>query len=493
MRFIDQEQELKRELPKVFGNADYREYAGQLDQIAGLLVRSGIEARFVEVRLAAWEQTGERLGTKARLRYQTMCVQALRVGIARQLTEREYRKFAMRMAESFVLQRFCQVEGLEGVKIPSKSTLERYDKLAPESEIRELVSVLLRMAGGVDHAGLGLDADVGVDVLLADTTCLKANIHFPTDWVLLRDGVRTLMKAVSLIRCHGLKHRMEEPETFLREINRLCIEMTQGRRAADSVKRRKQVLRRMKRLVKVVRNHAQRYVSLLKADWMQTDWTEAQARQVWRRMDGILAQLPEAVRQAHERLIGRRLVPNEEKLLSLYEPDVQVIVRGKAGANVEFGNTLYVGEQQDGLIVDWKLLQEQSRGDAPLLEESLDRIHAEFHRYPSAVGADRGFDRPATRRKLRKHGIMNGICPRSVPVLQDRMQDEGFVDIQRRRAQTEGRIGILKNNFLGPVLRNKGFESREREVAWAVLAHNLWVLARMLRAQEKDRQKKEAA
>ena len=88
---------------------------------------------------------------------------------------------------------------------------------------------------------------------------------------------------------------------------------------------------------------------------------------------------------------------------------------------------------------------------------------------------------------------MNGICPRSVPVLQDRMQDEGFVDIQRRRAQTEGRIGILKNNFLGPVLRNKGFESREREVAWAVLAHNLWVLARMLRAQEKDRQKKEAA
>lgn len=282
---------------------------------------------------------------------------------------------------------------------------------------------------------------------------------------------------------------MDEPETFLREINRLSIEMTQGRRAVDSVKRRKQVLRKMKRLVKVVRHHGERYVFLLKMDWAQTDWTEAQARQVWRRMESVLAQLPEAARQAHERLIGRRLVPNDEKLLSLYEPDVRVIVRGKAGADVEFGNTLYVGEQQDGLIVDWKLLREQSRGDAVLLEESLDRIHAECGRYPTAVGADRGFDRPATRRKLRKHGIMNGICPRSVTGLQDRMQDEGFADIQRRRAQTEGRIGILKNNFLGPVLRNKGFESREREVAWAVLAHNLWVLARMLRAQEKERKK----
>lgn len=489
MRFIDQEQELKRELPKVYGNVDYREYAGQLEEIDRLLIRSGLEARFVEAQLDIWEQGAKRGGTKARLRYQEMCIQALRIGIARQLTEREYRKFARRLAESAVLQRFCRVEQVDCVKVPAKSTLERYDKLAQESEIRAVVNVLLGKAGGPSHDDLGLKAEVDVDLLLADTTCLKANIHFPTDWVLLRDAVRTLMKAVILIRKQGLKHRMEEPETFLCEINRLSMEMTQGRRAADSVKRRKQVLRKMKRLVKVVRQHAERYVLLLKAEWANTEWSEAQARQVWRRMEGILEQVPEAVRQAHERLIGRRLVSNEEKLLSLYEPDVRVIVRGKAGADVEFGNTLYMGEQQDGLIVDWKLLREQSRGDAPLLDESLDRIHDVFARYPAAVGADRGFDRQKTRNKLETLKIFNGICPKSVPVLQERLEEEGFIEIQCRRAQTEGRIGILKNAFLGPVLRNKGFESREREVAWAVLAHNLWVLARMLRAQEKERKK----
>jgi hypothetical protein len=380
MRFIDQEQELRRELPKVFGNADYREYAGQLEQIDELLVASGVETRFVEKRLEEWEEAGQRVGMKARLRQQKCCIQALRMGIARQLTDREYRKFARRLAESPVLQGFCRVDQLGGVRIPAKSTVERYDKLAPEGEIRAMVNQLLKKAAGAGHAELGLDAELGVDLLLVDTTCLKANIHFPTDWVLLRDGVRTLMKGVSLIRRHGLKHRMEEPETFLRQINRLCMEMTQGRRAADSMKRRKQVLRKMKRLVKVVRHHADRYVFVLKADWRETDWTEAEAQQVWRRMEGVLAQLPEAVRQAHERLIGRRLVANEEKLLSLYEPDIRVIVRGKAGADVEFGNTLYVGEQQDGLIVDWKLLREQSRGDAVLLEESLERVHANFER-----------------------------------------------------------------------------------------------------------------
>jgi hypothetical protein len=33
-------------------------------------------------------------------------------------------------------------------------------------------------------------------------------------------------------------------------------------------------------------------------------------------------------------------VANDEKILSLFEPDIQVIVRGKAGAEVEFGNLL---------------------------------------------------------------------------------------------------------------------------------------------------------
>jgi len=182
---------------------------------------------------------------------------------------------------------------------------------------------------GDQHRELGFAAEVGVDVLLVDSTCLKANIHFPTDWVLLRDGVRTLMKAVKLIRREGLRNRMEEPETFLKQINRLSIEMTQSRRSPDSVRQRKRVLRRMKRLVKVIRNHAERYVALLKSDWETTDWSKAQAKVVWERMEGVLAQLPSAVRQAHERLIGRRLVPNEEKILSLYEPDIRVIVEGK--------------------------------------------------------------------------------------------------------------------------------------------------------------------
>jgi hypothetical protein len=96
---------------------------------------------------------------------------------------------------------------------------------------------------------LGLKEALDLEAYFLDGSCLKANVHFPTDWVLLRDGVRTLMKATWLIRQAGLRGRMQAPEQFLRCMNRLSIEMTQQARRAGRKKGRKRVLSQMKKLV----------------------------------------------------------------------------------------------------------------------------------------------------------------------------------------------------------------------------------------------------
>jgi hypothetical protein len=137
---------------------------------------------------------------------------------------------------------------------------------------------------------------------------------------------------------------MQAPEEFLRQMNRLSIQMSQQGRRCGSKKERKRVLRQMKKLVRVVRGHARRHRALLDQHWAETAWTRAQAEQVLRRIDGVLELLPRAQKQAHERIIGNRPVANDEKILSLYDQDVHVIVRGKAGAEVEFGNTVLLGQ-----------------------------------------------------------------------------------------------------------------------------------------------------
>jgi hypothetical protein len=378
------------------------------------------------------------------------------------------------------------------VRVPSKSELHRFAEWWPESAVRALVDQLLQR---VAHAPVqvGLAEPLDLDEYFLDTTCVKTHIHYPVDWVLLRDGTRTVLKAVILIRGHGLKNRMDAPEVFLRQMNRLCIQMTHARRKPEAKKERKRVLRLMKRMVKTVQAHAQKHRDLLDRQWARTDWTRPQAEQVIRRIDAVLALLPQAEAQAHERIIGERAVANDEKIVSLYETDTNVIVRGKAGAEVEFGNTLRLGETPQGLIVDWQLFQDAAPADARQLTESVERVERTLQKKIKGVGGDRGFDSAANRRWLKKKHIFNALCPRSPRDLRARLKGQRFGAMQERRSQTEGRIGILKNQFLGRPFRAKGFAHRQLTVSWAVLTHNLWVLARLPEAAAEAQEELAAA
>jgi hypothetical protein len=500
VKIIPFQPHLKPKLPTIEGNVDYQEFRRQLQRIDQILDQTQVESEFVSASLQFWTEKGgkslDQISVKQIQNFQKHSRHALRCNITRTLVGESYREFSTHLADSPLLQWFCQLDFLDVVKVPAKSTLQRYSNWLPTPAMRGIISQLLRQAGlsQVDSAlpPLNLEEPVDFSTVFLDTTCVKANIHIPVDWVLLRDGVRTLMKAVILIRGQGLKHRMEEPESFLRQINQQCMKMTFTRRQSDGKKTRKKLLRQIKQLVKRVRFHAKEHKELLEKKWMLTEWTQPQAQQIIGRIDGVLELLPEAQKQAHERIIGERKVKNSEKILSLYEPDVHVVVRGKADAEVEFGNVLLLAENPQGLIVDWKLWKEQAPGDAKMVAESLDRINAmgqskikprtdcsEFEKVVNKVGADRGFDSRANRDMLDQEDIYNAISPRSPAMMRERLEEEEFCQAQRRRAQTEGRIGIFKRQFLGQPLRVKGFVNREMAVSWGVLAHNLWVLARL--------------
>jgi hypothetical protein len=513
--FIPCEVHFRPVLPTIEGNVDYLALRGQLTVMDELLRTSGVENEFVLRSLKHWVKTlsqseveqmelsGEgqcgviRLEDLIRgeqqVRFQEHSIRALRCTIARTLLGGSFRDFAARLADSPLLQWFCQVGQLDRVKVPAKSTVQRYATWLPEEEMREVINALLRKAGAAPEQGkqvLELEEPLDLSTMFLDTTYVKANIHFPVDWVLLRDGVKSLMQSVELIRTHGLKSRMCEPQEFISKINRLSMEMTHTRRKKNGTKERKRVLREMKRVVVVVRGHAQRYRTLLDLNWQATDWTRRQAEQVLKRIDSVMEALPAAVKQAHERIIGERPVANDEKLLSLFEPDLHVIVRGKAGEEVEFGNLLILGEQSDGLIMDWELFKEEVPADTRLVRPSVERVENGLRLSVKSLVADRGFDNKTNVQWLERRGTSAGLCPRDPRALREAMKDEDFAQAQRRRAQTEARVAIFKNEFLGRPMRSEGFENRALQVAWGVLTHDLWVLAEKLREQRRIREQK---
>jgi hypothetical protein len=477
-------------LPQVIGNKDYTDFEIQLERIDGLLRGSGVEALFVRLSLDALRAEDREAGVEltdahiARHREQSRL--ALRCEVLRELLMRPaYRVMSRRLAESALCRRFCGIGEIDRVRVPGKSRLQTYSTwLAPEA-MRAVLDELLRSAGSEPGAArMGLEARIELNLVLLDSTCLKANIHFPTDWVLLRDAVRTLMKATVLIRGRGICARMESPGSFLARMNKCCMAMAVAGRSPGSRKKKKAHLRQMKALAKTIAAHARRHRAALDERWAQTGWSRGQAQQILRRIDGILGQLPAAIKQAHERIIGERPVASADKILSLYEKDLHVIVRGKAGAEVEFGNTLLLGENLDGIIVDHALLRDTSPGDTRLLGESLARIEALRIGPVQGISTDRGFASRANSRLLEEKGIFDATCPRDPAELTRRHRDDAlFTACQRRRAQTEARVGILKNNFLSGQPRARGYGRRAAAVDWAVLAHNLRVIARLPQAK----------
>ena len=478
--------DLRPRLPTIVGNVDYLTLCQRLEQIESLLQASGLEADFVEQALQDWlkPKPASRPPTaRQQQQFQLRSRRALRCTILRTLLQEDYRGFSCALAGSPLYQWFCLVDALDEVRVPSKSELQRFAHWLEAAQMRQMMERLL--LAGMDPAGpLDLKEPVDLEEYFVDTTALKANVHFPVDWVLLRDATRTLMKAVTLIRREGLKARMEPPAEFLRRINRLCIEMTHSRRKPESRKERKRILRGMKKLVKVVGRHARKHRDLLDQEWEKTDWTRRQAEQVLGRIDQVLELLPRAQKQAHERIIGERKVDNAEKILSLYEPDIQVLVRGKAGAEVEFGNKLLLGENRQGIILDYQTWPESAPADASVLVESLERVVVGLKKKMGAVGGDRGFASKANSVGLAEAEIFDSLCPRSPAALKERMKEPRFVRMQKRRSQTEGRISILQRGFLGRPMRAKGFAHRELAVAWGVLTHNLWMLARLKREKK---------
>ena len=95
-----------------------------------------------------------------------------------------------------------------------------------------------------------------------------------------------------------------------------------------------------------------------------------QAQRVCEQLDHFLPLVDQALEQAQRRVLEGEQVPADEKLLSLFEPQTQIIRRHKAGKPTEFGRKLWLGEVEGGIISEYRLLANGGGLDHPELPAS---------------------------------------------------------------------------------------------------------------------------
>lgn len=430
------------------GSKEFKQQVDLFERIDEMLRIDGIEDHLKNQMLSEKINVmGEFISDIDQLKYQKKISKSLRTNIAHQICGGSFIDFSIRLADSNTLQWFCGYDDPCVKKIPGKSSLHSLSKLVPTELINKTGDYLMQKFSSNESS---LMDKINISELYADSTCLKLNIHHPIDWVLLKDVMKSIMGSIKCLRRHGIRHRISPPDGFIKEANRITMDMTlsQSVRKDESKKKRKRLFRDLKTLLRLTEAHGRRYLAILHNHREKTDLSEAQAEQILQRMINVLDQIDDIVFQSNERIVGERKVQNKTKILSLFEKHAQVYKRGKSGSDIEFGLQLFVAETKEGLISNWKLRNGVPQHDSKFVKECIEDLESANIK-PLVFTGDRGFYAKGIEKYLKKKSVDSHIFPKNKEEAVKKLQSQKFRNSSNRRSQTEGRIGILKNKFIG--------------------------------------------
>jgi IS5 family transposase len=165
----------------------------------------------------------------------------------------------------------------------------------------------------------------------------------------------------------------------------------------------------------------------------------------------------------------------EGKLLSVFEPETEVIRKGNAKRPNEFGKLVKVQEVENRLITHYEVLAKRP-ADSTLLLPSLQQHVQLFGCAPRAIAADPGFFSAANEASAERMGVKRVSIPASgTPGKQrkEKQKQRWFKKLQRWRTGCEGRISVLKRRHGLQRSRYKGLCGMKRWVGLGVIADNI--------------------
>jgi IS5 family transposase len=161
--------------------------------------------------------------------------------------------------------------------------------------------------------------------------------------------------------------------------------------------------------------------------------------------------------------------------VSLHDSDARPIAKGRLGKPVEFGYKAQVTDNDDGIIVDYRL-EQGNPADGPQLAPAVERVIKRTGSKPRTVTADRSYGEKTIEDDLQGLGIRQVVIPRKGKPGKARQAAErrpAFRRAVKWRTGSEGRISALKRGYGWDRTRLAGTEGARTWAGYGVLAHNL--------------------
>lgn len=171
-----------------------------------------------------------------------------------------------------------------------------------------------------------IDEDKNQGKLKLDATCVPADIKYPTDLGLLNQAREQTEEIIDILYEELDKNEHKKPRTYRNTARKEYLNVAKKRR--PSKKQKRKAIKKQLQYLKRNNSHIDRLIAL----GAKLEWLSSQKHK-------ILLVVNEVYRQQLF-MYENSLTRVDDRIVSLTQPHVRPIVRGKAGSSVEFGAKL---------------------------------------------------------------------------------------------------------------------------------------------------------
>ena len=284
--------------------------------------------------------------------------------------------------------------------------------------------------------------------LIVDATACPQDISYPTDLDLLNDAREKSQELIDFLFIPGVHTR--KPRTYRRVARKMYLKVAQKK-----VKSKKEIRRSIKQQLGFLRRNIKNIHSLLD-QYKRIPFDPAQYKYFL---------VIQTLYDQQSWMYKEKVHSIDHRIVSIHQPHVRPIVRGKTNANVEFGAKLQVSMMNGFAFLEelsWEAFNEGSR-----FLKTIDQFKARTGYYPKEVLVDKIYCSRTNRAKLKELGIALIAKPLGRPKAMSIHIRPG------QRNPIEGKFGQGKNAYGMNRIKARLQQTSESWIATIILVLNL--------------------
>lgn len=312
--------------------------------------------------------------------------------------------------------------------------------------------------------------------LLIDATCAPADIKYPTDLGLLneaREKTESIIDGLHDMLVNDDPDWVQKPRTYRKNARKDYLAVAKQKKPG-----RKKVRKAIGQQLRYVRRNLGHINAMLERDETLLSSTS-----------GYMYKCLLVIRTLYDQqltMYENKTHSVADRIVSISQPHVRPIVRGKAARSTEFGAKISISHQATGYVsldtLSWDAYNEQA--DLPA---QIEGYHARFGFYPQSVHADsiyrtRENRRYCTDRGIRLSGKPLGRPRKQTPANSAELKEQRQLQHQDEidRIPVEGKFGNSKRGGTLQRIMAKLSHTSESVIHVAILVLNLEKRLRVL-------------